>query len=416
MVGRRFQHLLMNRRLFAILCTGFSSGLPLMLTLSTLQAWFTEAGTSVVTVGMLSLVGLPYLFKFLWAPLMDRFAPIKGGKRRGWILITQVGLIAALCVMVNLDPRIAPKTIGLVALLIAFFSASQDVSVDAYRADILPPDERGIGSAYYIFAYRMAILVSGAFALVIADHLGWRVTYLVMAACMVVAMLGTLFAPDAPQATPLSKSSVWLIIKSAFLDLWQRDAIVLLLSFVLFYKIGDALALSLITNFLLHGLGFTLTEVGLVYKTVSLVATVIGAMAGGIAMVRLGLYRSLLVFGVAQALSTLMFVILAMAGKNFGLMVVSVFIENMCTGMGTVAFMAFLMSLCHRRYTATQYACLSAIASIGRVCLGPVAGVMVLHFGWVNFFMWSFAMSLPGLLLLGLLRRKVSFDVKMAES
>jgi PAT family beta-lactamase induction signal transducer AmpG len=415
MLGRRLQTIFINRRLLAILCMGFSSGLPLMLTLSTLQAWFTQAGTSVVTVGMLSLVGIPYLLKFLWAPFMDRFAPIKGGKRRGWILITQLGLIVALLILAGLDPKLEPKMIGLVALIIAFFSASQDVSVDAYRADALLPEERGIGAAYYIFAYRMAIIVSGAFALVMADYLGWRITYQVMAGFIALAAIGTLFAPNTHEASMPVHNNIWLTIRDSFRDLWQRDSIVLILLFIVFYKLGDALALSLITNFLLRGLGFTLTEVGLVYKVVSIVATVAGALIGGAALVWLGMFRSLLIFGIAQAFSTLTFVLLAMVGKSFSLMVVSVFIENLCSGMSTAVFMAFMMSLCHLRYTATQYACLSALASIGRVCLGPVAGVMVLHFGWVSFYAWSFAMSFPGLFILGSLRTKVSFNAKMAE-
>jgi PAT family beta-lactamase induction signal transducer AmpG len=415
MFGRQLQAIFINRRLFAILCMGFSSGLPLMLTLSTLQAWFTQAGTSIITVGTLSLVGIPYLLKFLWAPFMDRFAPIKGGKRRGWILITQLGLFISLLILAGLDPKLEPKMIGFVALIIAFFSASQDVSVDAYRADALLPDERGVGAAYYIFAYRMAVLVSGALALVIADYMGWRITYQIMAGLIALAALGTLFAPNTHEATLPVHNNIWRTIQDSFQDLWKRESIVLILLFVVFYKLGDALSLSLITNFLLRGLGFTLTEVGLVYKTVSLIATIVGALVGGAARVWLGMFRALLVFGIAQALSTLTFVLLAIVGKNFNLMVVSVFIENLCSGMSTAVFMAFMMSLCHLRYTATQYACLSALASIGRVCLGPVAGVMVSHLGWVSFYAWSFTMSFPGLFILGLLRTKVSFNAKMAE-
>jgi PAT family beta-lactamase induction signal transducer AmpG len=415
MFGRQIQSIFVNRRLLAILCMGFSSGLPLMLTLSTLQAWFTQAGTSVITVGMLSLVGIPYLLKFLWAPFMDRFAPIKGGKRRGWILITQVGLCVALWVLAGLDPKLEPKMIGFVALIIAFFSASQDVSVDAYRADALLPEERGIGAAYYIFAYRMAILVSGALALVIADHTSWQTTYQIMAGLIALTVLGTLFAPNTHEAITPAHNNLWFTIRNSFQDLWRRDSIVLLLLFVVFYKLGDALASSLITTFLLRGLGFNLTEVGSVYKSASIVATIIGALIGGAAMVWLGMFRSLLIFGIAQAFSTLTFIVLAMIGKNIWCMAICVFIENFCSGMGTVAFMAFMMSLCHVEYTATQYACLSALASIGRVCLGPVAGVMVLHFGWVSFYAWSFAMSFPGLFLLGLLRTKVSFNAKVAE-
>jgi PAT family beta-lactamase induction signal transducer AmpG len=300
-------------------------------------------------------------------------------------------------------------------LIIAFFSASQDVSVDAYRADALLPEERGIGAAYYIFAYRMAILVSGALALVIADHTSWQTTYQIMAGLIALTVLGTLFAPNTHEAITPAHNNLWFTIRNSFQDLWRRDSIVLLLLFVVFYKLGDALASSLITTFLLRGLGFNLTEVGSVYKSASIVATIIGALIGGAAMVWLGMFRSLLIFGIAQAFSTLTFIVLAMIGKNIWCMAICVFIENFCSGMGTVAFMAFMMSLCHVEYTATQYACLSALASIGRVCLGPVAGVMVLHFGWVSFYAWSFAMSFPGLFLLGLLRTKVSFNAKVAE-
>jgi PAT family beta-lactamase induction signal transducer AmpG len=236
-----------------------------------------------------------------------------------------------------------------------------------------------------------------------------------MAGLIALAALGTLFAPNTHEATLPVHNNIWRTIQDSFQDLWKRESIVLILLFVVFYKLGDALSLSLITNFLLRGLGFTLTEVGLVYKTVSLIATIVGALVGGAALVWLGMFRALLVFGIAQALSTLTFVLLAIVGKNFNLMVVSVFIENLCSGMSTAVFMAFMMSLCHLRYTATQYACLSALASIGRVCLGPVAGVMVSHLGWVSFYAWSFTMSFPGLFILGLLRTKVSFNAKMAE-
>jgi PAT family beta-lactamase induction signal transducer AmpG len=413
MLGRHLQSILVNRRLLVIFCMGFSSGLPLMLTLSTLQAWYTQAGVGILTIGTLSLVGIPYLLKFLWAPLMDRFAPIKGGRRRGWILLTQLGLVIALVFLAGLDPRIEPRLIGAVALIIAFFSASQDISVDAYRADILLPEERGVGAAYYIFAYRIAILMSGAFALVLADRVGWQITYQVMAGLIAISAIGVCFAPNPQAVAP--QTDIWLTVRNAFTDLIGRESIVLILLFVVFYKLGDALSLSLITNFLLQGLEFTMTEVGLVYKTTSLIGSILGAFVGGIVLARIGMFRSLLIFGIAQMFSTLIFVLLALAGKNFSLMVVCIFIENCCSGMSTVVFMAFMMSLCHQRYTATQYACLSALAAVGRVCLGPVAAVMVSHLGWASFYAWSFAMSFPGLFLLGLLRTKVNFDETIAE-
>jgi PAT family beta-lactamase induction signal transducer AmpG len=404
-----YKSILFNPKIIAMLCLGFSSGLPLVLTSSTLQAWFTEANISIVAIGALSLVGMPYAWKFIWAPLMDRFMPPVGDRRRGWILLTQLGLCLTLGILATLNPTVEPITMGLLALFIAFLSASQDIAVDAYRTEILSPEERGVGAAYFIFAYRIAMLVSGGLALVLADRWGWQLTYQCMAGIMALLAIATYFAPAVHEAGPLP-TNIITTITGSFSDLFERNAIGLLLFFVVFYKFGDALAVSLMSNFLLHGLGFTLTEVGVAYKTASLLGTILGAFAGGVLMIRLGLYRALWVFGIAQALSTLTFMILAIIGKHYGAMMGAILIESFCSGMGTAAFVAFLMSLCHQRYTATQYACLSALASIGRVYLGPVAGVMVLHLGWVSFYAWACALSCPGLILLGLLRKKVNFN------
>jgi PAT family beta-lactamase induction signal transducer AmpG len=414
MYAKTFKNVFLNPRMLAITCLGFASGLPLALTSSTLQAWFTQAGVSITTIGVLSLIGMPYVWKFLWAPLMDRFTVLGSSRRRGWILLTQLALCTTLFCLATFNPAQQPGLMGLVALLVAFFSASQDVAIDAYRTDVLPADERGIGSAYFIFAYRIAMLVAGGVVLVIADHAGFKVAYQIMAITIALCTIATYFAPEIKHEV-LPTHNIFATIKESFVDLLSRDSIGLLLLFVVFYKLGDALATSLITNFILHGLGFSLTQLGIAYKTVSLIATLAGAFTGGALLVKLRLYRSLLLFGLAQALSTLTFMALALAGKNFSLMVASVFIENFCSGMGTTAFVAFLMSLCHMRYTATQYACLSALASVGRVFLGPVAGVMVVHLGWVAFFAWSFVLSFPGLMLLMLLRKKVSFNAEMAE-
>jgi len=403
-----------NPRMAAMLCLGFASGLPLALTGATLQAWFTEAGVSVVTIGALSLVGMPYVWKFLWAPFMDRFVPPVGGRRRGWIAITQIALSMTLLLLATLDPSSQPKTIGLLALFIAFFSASQDIAIDAYRADVLLPAERGVGAATYIFAYRMAMLISGGLALVIADYFGWRMTYQLMAVLMALSTIATYFAPDVRDISQPTQN-IMATIRESFADLFQREAIGVILLFIVFYKLGDALALSLFSNFLLHGLGFSLTTVGVAYKTGSLIGTVLGAFVGGVLLSRIGLYRALFLFGIAQALSTLTFLLLAAVGKNYLLMVVSVLIENFCSGMGTAAFVAFLMSLCHQRYTATQYACLSALAAVGRVFLGPVAGLMVSHLGWEGFYGWAFLLSFPGLFLLVLLIRKVNVNAKLVE-
>ncbi len=399
-------HTLLNRRLLAILVLGFASGLPFALTSSTLQAWFTEANVSLKAIGTLSLLGIPYTFKFLWAPLMDYYGFSQLGKRKAWILLTQFALVLALFVIAQMEPAKETTLIGILALLITFFSASQDISVNAYTTEVLHPEERGLGAAYTVFAYRVAVLISGGFALVMADYIGWKMTYYCMSALMLLSMLPTYFAPSVNEPA-VPAQNLYQTTLQALADLWQRDRIILLLLFIMFYKFGDALALSLITNFLLHGLGFTLTEVGLAYKLVSFIAMIAGGFIGGLILMRWNIYRALLVFGIAQACSNLTFALLAYVGKHFLLMTVSVFIENFCSGLSTAALFAFMMSLCNRRFTASQFALLSAIASLGRVFLGPFAAFMVENVGWIQFFIWSFVLCFPGILFLTLLKNEV---------
>lgn len=398
--------ILINTRLLTILILGFASGLPLSLTGATLQAWFTEANVNLKTIGALSLIGIPYTLKFLWAPLMDHFGISKLGKRKSWILLMQFALVLSLLLIAQLNPSSQVTSISILALAIAFFSASQDISINAYTTDVLAPEERGLGAAYYVFTYRVAMLVAGGLALVVADYVGWKTTYEFMALLMLLCMIPTYFAPrtDTPATTA---RNLYQTMLQALMDMLQREKIILILFFIIFYKFGDALALSLITNFLLHGLGFTLTEVGLAYKVVSFVAMVLGGFIGGIFLTRWNIYKALLFFGLAQAFSNLTFAALAFIGKNFVLMAASVFIENFCSGLSTAALLAFMMSFCNHRYTASQFALLSAVASLGRVFLGPVAALMVENVGWSQFFVWSFVLCFPGIILLGLLKDEV---------
>lgn len=406
---------LINKALFAILCLGFTSGLPLALTSTTLQAWFTEAHIPLMTIGALSLLGLPYTLKFLWAPVMDHFSFPYLGKRRGWILLTQIGLVLSIFVIANMHPTTQATQMGIVALIIAFFSASQDISITAYQTDVLQEKERGLGVAYYIFAYRIALLLSSGLALVFADYFGFKLTYDVMAALMLGMMLATYAAPHPNEAASVG-ANVFQTTWAAILDFLQRDKIFYILLFIMFYKFGDALALSLITNFLLHGLGFSLTEVGLAFKVVGFVAIVLGAFVGGLFLTRLNIFHALLFFGLAQAFSNLMFVILAVTGKNFSLMTTTVFIESFCSGLSTAALLAFMMSLCNHRYTASQFALLSAFASLGRVFLGPVAALMVEHLGWAQFYSWSVVLCFPGILCLLMLKNEVLGDESYAAN
>jgi len=398
--------ILANPRLMTVMCLGFAGGLPLALTGSTLQAWFTEAGVDLVTIGALTLLGIPYTLKFLWAPLMDHFSLPFFGKRRGWILSMQFAVILSLLCLANLNPGTNASMMGIIALVVAFFSASQDIAIDAYRTDVLDTTERGLGAAYYVFAYRIAILLSGGLALVSADYIGWKITYYIMAALMGLSMLPAYLGPkvkEQPVHTNILKT-----MTASIGNLLRQEKIILLLLFIVLYKAGDALALSLMTNFLLHGLGFSLTEVGLAYKITSFVAIVLGAFAGGVLLTRWSVFQGLLVFGLAQAVSNLMFVLLAMSGKQFLLMAISIFIENFCSGLSTAALLALMMSLCDHRYTAGQYALLSAVASLGRVFLGPLAAMMVEQLGWVQFYTWSFILSFPGLIILLLLKDRVT--------
>lgn len=395
-----------NTRLMTVFLLGLASGLPLALTGTTLQAWLTESGVSLIHIGLLSMVGLPYAFKFVWAPLLDHYAgAFRGGRRLGWILSTQLGLMLALVVMSGLNPAVQMMAVGITAVLVAIFSATQDIAIDGYRTELLADDERGLGAAYFVFAYRLAMLISGGLALIAADAFGWRATYLAMAGFMGACMLPVLRAPHLTGGVGQAKN-VGATALASLAALWQRQQIGLLLAFVVLYKLGDALALSLMTNFLLHGLNFTLTQVGLVYKTVSFVATIAGAIVGGLVLRKTILFRALWMFGLAQGFSNLMFVWLAIVGSHLGWMATAIGVENFCSGLSTAAFFAFLMAVCDRPYAATQFAVLSAIASLGRVLLGPVASVMVMHWGWVTFYCIAFFLSFPGLLVLGLMKTR----------
>ncbi len=404
--ARDWLQLFSNRRVGATLLLGFSSGLPLALVGGTLQAWFAQSGVDIVTIGFLSLIGQPYVYKFLWAPFMDRYVPPLLGRRRGWLLVAQLLLSAAIAAMALFNPTATPGVLGLAALIAAFLSASQDIAVDAYRADVLRPRERGIGAAASVGGYRLAMLVSGGLALILADRIGWSAMYLLMSATMAVGVLGTLLGPEPETPASMPRSLSDAVVKP-FLEFTTRPAAALLLILIVLYKLGDAFAGSLIMAFLLKGPEFTLTEIGVVYKTLSIVTTIVGAVFGGTLLAGLGLYRALLLFGILQAVSNLGFMLLAAVGKSMPLMIGAVAFENFTGGMGTAAFVALLMALCDHRYTATQYALLSALSAIGRVFVGPVAGVMVERLGWQQFFFDTFIIALPGLGLLWMLRVQV---------
>jgi len=497
-------------RLAAVTLLGFASGVPLALTGQAMQAWLTVDGIDLATIGFLSLVGLPYTFKFLWAPLMDRFELPLLGRRRGWLVLTQLALAAVLLAMAASPPKESIRLFALLAVLLAFVSASQDVVVDAYRTDVLPPPERGMGASLGVMGYRLAMILSGGIAFIWTDPnqgggWDWPAVYRFMAALMAgAAVLSALLLPrlpalDAPKSAaghdlrgfaavlaavaagvwltdqfggaiaqallgpllqggslpaPLQKRWVdlaalllgiaftlplaaWAARKARFDTLLgglnsyfsQRGAAAFLL-FIVLYKLGDAFAGSLMTAFLLKSMAYTSAEVGVVNKVLGLWMTIGGALLGGALMLKLGLWRSLMLFGVLQLLSNLGFWWLAVSGKGVlpgttlpafdwgfvqlatptpvdgGLLMVVAF-ENISGGMGTAAFVAFMMSLCNQRFTATQYALLSAFASVGRVWVGPLAGVLAQSIGWPAFFITSTVLAVPALVMLWWLRASV---------
>ncbi|WP_313124125.1 muropeptide MFS transporter AmpG [Pseudescherichia sp.] len=383
-----------------LLILGFASGLPLALTSGTLQAWMTVENIDLKTIGFFSLVGQAYVFKFLWSPLMDRYTPPLFGRRRGWLLTTQILLLVAIAGMGFLEPTTQLRWMAGLAVIIAFCSASQDIVFDAWKTDVLPAEERGAGAAISVLGYRLGMLVSGGLALWLADRwLGWQGMYWLMAALMLPCIIATLLAPEPDDAVPVPKSLEQAVV-APLRDFFGRNNAWLILLLIVLYKLGDAFAMSLTTTFLIRGVGFDAGDVGVVNKTLGLIATILGALYGGVLMQRLSLFRALLIFGILQGASNAGYWLLSVTDKHLYSMAAAVFFENLCGGMGTAAFVALLMTLCNKSFSATQFALLSALSAIGRVYVGPIAGWFVESWGWPTFYLFSVIAAVPGLILL----------------
>jgi MFS transporter, PAT family, beta-lactamase induction signal transducer AmpG len=390
---------MLSGRMLVALLMGFASGLPLLLTGSVLQAWLTEGGIKLTDIGLFALVGLPYTLKFLWAPLFDRYALPGFGRRRGGLMVTQFALAAALAALSLARPTPDHLLwIAVASLIVAFFSASQDIVVDAYRRESLSDDELGLGSALYVNGYRVGMLLAGGGGLIIADKTSFAFMYQLMAACMAACVIVTYFAPEPPllKGTPTSLAEAFI---APLRDYIRRDGAWLALAFILLYKIGDTMASSMTTPFYLE-MGYSKTEIGAVVKLFGFWATIAGGTLGGILILRIGMARALWVFGVGQMLSTLGFVALAYSGHSTIALAAVIAIENFTGGLGTTAFIGFMAALTDRRFTATQYALLSSLMGVPRVLLSAPTGWIALTLGWPGFFVLCTLLAIPGLLLI----------------
>jgi MFS transporter, PAT family, beta-lactamase induction signal transducer AmpG len=420
----------------AILLLGVASGLPYALMDDAFRGWMTKAQLDLRTIGWFSLVSLPYSLKFLWSPFLDRFAPPRLGRRRGWIVIGQLGLmvaIASLAVQMSAiaqgpspTPASVLQLVALIALVITFLSATQDIAIDAYRTDVLEEREMGAGAATYVLGYRIAILMTGAMAFILADRITWPWVYGIMAGLMGLGVLISLWAPEPIRAVhpPDSLEQAVVLPFVEFFNRMGGQRAIAVLLFILLYKLGDNLTAKMAIPFLGdQGLGFSDTDIGAIRQGLGLVATIVGTLAGGAALSQLGINRSLWIFGGLQALSNLGYLILAIVGKNYLVMVLAINVENFCAGLGTAGFVGFLMSLCNPRFSATQFALLSSLMAVGRdLIAGPASGEIAQRLqqfvqnnpsiaaipalggatqqGWPLFFLITLIAALPGLLLL----------------
>jgi MFS transporter, PAT family, beta-lactamase induction signal transducer AmpG len=407
----------------AILLLGFASGLPYALADDAFRAWLTKTGFDIKTIGWLSLVGLPYSLKFLWSPLVDYFRLPMLGRRRGWILATQIGLVMAILglasqmgVIAGLDLAGRNNALQLVAITavgIAFLSATQDIAVDAYRTDVVSTLEVGAGASVALLGYRVALLLTGWIAFVLADRIGWASVYGVMAAFLGIGMIGSFIAPNEKvNATPLN---IWEAVVQPFLEFFRRmgtQQAILVLIFIVVFRLGDAMVAKMAVPFLgAKGIGFSDTDIGNIRQGMGLIATIVGTLAGGSFLSKLGINRSLWIFGGLQAASNLAYYLLALSGKNLSAMVVAINVENFCSGLAVAGFVGYLMSLCNPEFSATQFALLSSLMAVGRdLIAGPAAGELATKFGvgtgvagltgWGSFFLVTLAMAIPGMVML----------------
>jgi PAT family beta-lactamase induction signal transducer AmpG len=386
-----------SKRVALCIALGFAAGLPFNMRGTTLAAWMTNAGVNLKTITLFTWIGLFFTLKPLWAPLLDRYSLPLLGRRRGWMLLAQFGLMISIAAMGAIDPRLAPVALAGLVAVVTFLTASHDIVNDAYRADMLRANERASGSAMYTLGYRGATIIAGAGALALSDILPWSTVYPLMASLMVVGMVATWRAPE-PEKVGAPRTIRDAVV-DPLVDLFSRRGAIVAIAFIMLYKFGDYMAADIITPFLITT-GFSNTEIAGVLKVMGMIATIVGVVLGGGVVAVLGVRRSLLVFGVLQAVMNIGYLALAIYGKSHLLLVVAITADWFCAGAGQAAFSAYHLSLCSKKYSATQYALYASAATVLGRLVGGVNGHIIEAVGWPAFFVTTMVVAIPGLLLI----------------
>lgn len=392
--------IIFNKRMLICVFTGFSSGLPLYILISLLPAWLRSEGVDLKAIGLFSLISLPFTWKFIWAPLFDRYTPPLG-RRRGWLLITQLALLFSIPAFGYLHARLDLWTVAYLAAVVAFFSASQDIVLDAYRREILPDIELGLGNVIHVNAYKIAGLVPGSLSLILADHLPWQSVFIITALFMLPGLFMTIVV-DEPALKLGAPKTLRQAVVEPFHEFISRNGMrtaLVILAFIFLYKLGDSMATALATPFYLD-MGFSKTEIGLVAKNAGLWSSVAGGILGGIWMIQLGINRALWLFGIVQMVAILGFAWLALVGHDVLVLALVIGFEAFGVGLGTAAFVAYIAQTTHPLYTATQFALFTSLAAVPRTVANAGTGFMVERLGWFNFYIVCFLLAIPGMLLL----------------
>ena len=392
---------LLNKRMLICILIGFSSGLPLYLLIQFVPLWLREHGVDLTTIGLFGIVLFPYTWKFLWSPIMDRYVPPFLGRRRGWMLITQISLIVLMGILAMFNPAKDIAAIAVIVGFIAFFSASQDIVIDAYRRELLPDEELGAGTGFSIQAYRYSSFIPSGIGFIVADFMGWQAAHWFVSIFMLVGIITTLFIDETSKAGD-EPQSIREAVVEPFKEFFNRDgyrSAIMILLFMLLYKLGDNMATALETPFF-SDMGFSALEIGTIAKISKTVSAAVGTMIGGIIMIKLGINRSLWIFGIFQMISILGYLALALVGNNAVMLAVATSLEYLGVGLGSVALIAYMSRSTNKHFTATQFALFSSLVSIPRTFVGAASGYTIEHIGYAQFFVVCFLCAIPGMLML----------------